>query len=476
MKKYLLTVLILLILSVGLVVALFLVRQNQALKEHASSPTGQGTITLAPASVTHYVGETFPTTIKINTASSAISSLAFRISYPYSGSNPALEIVDSNGNVSNQIFPDSSLSSSGNWSFPIKSVTRANGVVIIDFAAINTTLTGFSASSDTAIATIYFKATAAANTNPIVLSFDPAQSQMQTKSNTTDILKTPVNASYTITADTIAPAAITNLSISSVSASSVKLNWTSPADIGPNNKASTYDIRYSTSDINSSNFASATAVSQPPVPGNSGTPESLTVNGLAQNIKYYFAIKSTDSVNNTSNLSNVVNTTTLSPTLTFGFKMQAISQANITKTVNVTLTNASSSKTYSVGFTSNVSGVFTPVASINLSGLAIDGSAFDVYIKDGSHLRKKLGSLVLTNATNSAPASWNNTQLLIGDFNDDNIINIIDVGKILSVYASLSIPVNITNQPYDVNSDGTINIVDVALALSNYTALTVNGD
>jgi hypothetical protein len=66
-----------------------------------------------------------------------------------------------------------------------------------------------------------------------------------------------------------------------------------------------YDLRYSTAAINSTNFASATAVAGEPTPAAAGTTQGMTVSGLMASTTYYFALKTADEVPNWSALSNV---------------------------------------------------------------------------------------------------------------------------------------------------------------------------
>jgi hypothetical protein len=88
-------------------------------------------------------------------------------------------------------------------------------------------------------------------------------------------------------------------------ANSLTLNWTAPGDDSSSGTAAQYDIRYSTSNINDANWASATQVIGELSPHAAGTPESLTVSGLAPSTTYYLAMKSADEVPNWSGLSNV---------------------------------------------------------------------------------------------------------------------------------------------------------------------------
>ncbi len=109
--------------------------------------------------------------------------------------------------------------------------------------------------------------------------------------------------------DTTPPAAVTNLSCSNITATSVQLNWTAPGDDGNTGTATTYDIRYSTSVINSGNWASATQVSGEPTPLVAGTNQNMVISGLTADTTYYFAIETADEVPNWSGLSNVPSAT-----------------------------------------------------------------------------------------------------------------------------------------------------------------------
>lgn len=105
--------------------------------------------------------------------------------------------------------------------------------------------------------------------------------------------------------DFTAPAAISNLAFSDSSFTSLTLTWTSPGDDNTTGTAASYDLRYSQNAINASNFASATQVVGEPTPSVAGTTESFEVTDLSQNTLYYFAIKTSDEVPNTSTISNV---------------------------------------------------------------------------------------------------------------------------------------------------------------------------
>ena len=102
-----------------------------------------------------------------------------------------------------------------------------------------------------------------------------------------------------------APAALDDLAAANPTDSSIALTWTATGDDGTSGTASEYDIRYSSSPINISNWNSATQVQNEPAPQPTGSQESFTVYGLNENSTYYFAVKVADEVPNWSGLSNV---------------------------------------------------------------------------------------------------------------------------------------------------------------------------
>lgn len=96
-----------------------------------------------------------------------------------------------------------------------------------------------------------------------------------------------------------------------VTSTSVQLSWTTPGDDGLSGTASQFDLRYSTSLINATNFANATRWTGTPSPAAPGTRQSTTVTGLQPTTTYWFAIKTADEVPNWAGLSNVISRTTL---------------------------------------------------------------------------------------------------------------------------------------------------------------------
>uniref|UniRef100_A0A7C4X958 T9SS type A sorting domain-containing protein n=1 Tax=candidate division WOR-3 bacterium TaxID=2052148 RepID=A0A7C4X958_UNCW3 len=113
--------------------------------------------------------------------------------------------------------------------------------------------------------------------------------------------------------DTVPPAAVSNLTISEITAESVKLRWTAPGDDGNSGRASYYDIRYATFLITEDNFSIANECAGESPPSISGLTDSFVVTGLQPATLYYFALKTADEDSNWSPVSNVPSCTTLTP-------------------------------------------------------------------------------------------------------------------------------------------------------------------
>ncbi|MCP4705252.1 MAG: hypothetical protein GY865_11640 [candidate division Zixibacteria bacterium] len=116
--------------------------------------------------------------------------------------------------------------------------------------------------------------------------------------------------SRTTLEETIAPSAIANLTLNNATLSSITMHWTAPGDDGAVGQASEYDIRYSTSPINASNWDAATQMTGETAPKQAGFAESFIVDGLASGTAYYVAIKSADEIPNWSTISNVASLAT----------------------------------------------------------------------------------------------------------------------------------------------------------------------
>ncbi len=117
-------------------------------------------------------------------------------------------------------------------------------------------------------------------------------------------------------ADTIPPAAVTNLMAANPTTTSVTLSWTAPGNDGLIGTAASYEMRSYILPITDSNWNTATTLSGLPTPLIAGTPQTYIAIGLTPDTTYYFALKTRDQASNISPLSNVAMINTLKPTPT----------------------------------------------------------------------------------------------------------------------------------------------------------------
>ena len=116
------------------------------------------------------------------------------------------------------------------------------------------------------------------------------------------------------TIDQTAPSPVSDLAAGTVIDSAITLLWTAPGDDQMTGNASYYDIRFSTSspDTNlSAWWTRARRVVDEPQPSPAGNQDSVMVSNLSPGTFYYFAMKVGDEAENWSEISNVVEVTTL---------------------------------------------------------------------------------------------------------------------------------------------------------------------
>lgn len=120
----------------------------------------------------------------------------------------------------------------------------------------------------------------------------------------------PVSNSPSARTPDVAPAAVTDLALTSRTNASVTVSFTATGDDGQTGTASRFDLRLSEQPLTASRFASGTAVPTPP-PAAPGTRHTVTVSGLASTRTYYLALRVEDERGNTSLLSNMLTAETV---------------------------------------------------------------------------------------------------------------------------------------------------------------------
>lgn len=128
---------------------------------------------------------------------------------------------------------------------------------------------------------------------------------------TPTILPTPlvVTAAPILVGDTTPPEQITSLVVDAVTNNTISVSWKAPGDDGILGTASSYDLRISDKEINTSDQSSwnrATSVMNEPIPLPVGTTQTYIFSSLTPNVSYWIAIAAADEVGNVSPFSNVV--------------------------------------------------------------------------------------------------------------------------------------------------------------------------
>jgi len=125
---------------------------------------------------------------------------------------------------------------------------------------------------------------------------------------TLNLWRLEIYGTGTVQGDSIAPTAITDLSVSRIDDTSATLVWTAPGDDGGLGIASLYDLRYSLTPVGADTVSwwnTAETISGEPWPSPAGMPDSCTIQNLFPYTIYYFIIKTVDEVPNWSGFSNV---------------------------------------------------------------------------------------------------------------------------------------------------------------------------
>ena len=190
-KRIVVALLIIVVAVGGFVAGLMLLRERQDIREEAAVPGGQAEVSLTPESGSYDVGDTISTSVYFNPANIAVSGVAVRLTYPFSGASPEVTVSD--------ITVNSSLLSSGDWTCPTQNSTQQGGNVVVDVACANTSAAGFTTNTNTLLANISFKVNSAPPVSPLIVRFDPALSVITRKTDNQDVLLIPASTgSFTI--------------------------------------------------------------------------------------------------------------------------------------------------------------------------------------------------------------------------------------------------------------------------------------
>lgn len=457
-KNLLISVSSLTLVLIGLVVGLNLISQNQNLNKEAASSSGTATFKMTYNTSTIWTGSTQTVSGVLNLPEPILAYQVVAYLNYTTATPPALISATS------VTTTEPALNCFTN-TISLDSAAKKYTLVIACGSPTTTPPTTYTTNGiDKTVFTFNFLA----NTpGTLTLTIDPINSIVNSSIDASDILAIPAGSSLTIQDDTTSPATISNLTITNPGLNSLTLNWSSPSDTGPLNKASSYEIRYSTSAITQSSWTSATLVTDPPTPANANTAQTLTVGGLNPATTYYFGIKSKDANNNQSSLSNIASAaTTNKGTLNFRLKFQGVNSAISGKTVNVVLMQGATQ----TGSFNNVA--LTASGNVYSGSIPnIDGGTYDIYIKGPAHLRKKNPGITISSA---GTQNWPTTPpiLLAGDVSQDNRVDTSDYSLMLLKFNPTLVQPNTTA---DINFDSKVDTTDYSLMLLNFNPL-ISGD
>jgi len=106
-------------------------------------------------------------------------------------------------------------------------------------------------------------------------------------------------------------ATVNDLRSQALSDSAIMLKWTAPGDEAYGDRAAIYDIRYSSTEMAVSDTWNSCCIIRPlPLPSPANSTDSVVVEGLVPDTRYYFGLKSSYDTANWSGVSNVTSCAT----------------------------------------------------------------------------------------------------------------------------------------------------------------------
>lgn len=258
---------------------------------------------------------------------------------------------------------------------------------------------------------------------------------------------------------TIPPGDIINLAAVTVGSTTAQLSWSAVGADGYVDRATSYDLRYSssTTSFNSAMWNSYTRAVGTPTPGNPGASESFTLTNLTPSTTYRVAVRAVDSFGILSQAFNVVTLTTTVDgsssvsNVVFRLRLESIAIPS-SKSVTITLYTAGTLNSVgTIATTTDSSGYFSLPET-----LAITGGLYDIAVSSPLYLNAKVFEYNLSsNATVVLPI------LQAGDLNSDNIINSLDWSVMSGRWFS-------NDASADINSDGIVNSLDWSVMSGNW--------
>lgn len=371
-------------------------------------------LNLSPATTSVAPSQTFTVNINLTTAGTPIDGVDI---YSLRFNPSILQVVDSDAIMTGvQIGAGSLLPNT-----IINTVNNSTGV--IQFSQSTSGGTNFTGNG--VLATITFRGIVAGVS---AVSFD-FTSGSTADTNVAylgvDQLESVTNASFTV--DGLAPTAPSSLTATAVSTSQINLSWTASTDaVG----VTGYKI-----------YRCAGLACVPTVQIATSVTNSHSNTGLTASTAYTYTVSAYDAAGNNSAQSASVSATTLASTFSRTISLASL-DGRATKVVSGTLDVLDTSKVLlkPYAYTTNVSGNATISFDIALTTVFLK-------IKATPFLTRLISVDLNSNITYAFP------QLLIGDINQDNIINSID-------YSILNTNWFTSAATADLNQDGLVNSID----------------
>ena len=176
-----------------------LVGQFNDIRKRAVVPGGVATVSLSTSETSYSINDIVPVELKFNTAGQNISSMAFRLTYSFSGNPAELTIVDQQGNSDSTPFVLNP-NFSGQWNIPVNTSYASGNQINLDVSAVYPVAgQGFSSQSDVLLGTFYLKVNRVPAGGNITLTFNQNESKILTKTDPHDILNSTAAKTLTIT-------------------------------------------------------------------------------------------------------------------------------------------------------------------------------------------------------------------------------------------------------------------------------------
>jgi len=177
---------------VGILIGRMMTNQNQDNRGSASVEGGLAQVGITPTNRQLSPGESSNMTVTFNTNGVAISGIAVRLLYNYTGAAPGLD--------ADNIRP--SLDQDSGWMCPVKEVSTSGGTVYIDLGCISTNTAGFSTTNMTELFAFTLTAGDNPSSTPFTIMFDPVQTKITKKSDGQDAAATPASKATVSIVDT----------------------------------------------------------------------------------------------------------------------------------------------------------------------------------------------------------------------------------------------------------------------------------